>query len=102
MHNLTVLSSYFVEDKAVGVYVICYSFMALISYFSASVMAVVTPNIVNLYKQQEYTKLYNYTKKYTVFLCVFSFSIVAISALIGDFYFISIVLKTHMRDMFRY
>ncbi|MDG4951640.1 oligosaccharide flippase family protein [Actinobacillus equuli subsp. equuli] len=82
-----IILSYFVEDKAVGVYVICYSFMALISYFSASVMAVVTPNIVNLYKQQEYTKLYNYTKKYTVFLCVFSFSIVAISALIGDFLF---------------
>ncbi|WGE75467.1 oligosaccharide flippase family protein [Actinobacillus equuli] len=82
-----IILSYFVDDNAVGIYVICYSFMALISYFSASVMAVVTPNIVNLYKQQEYTKLYSYTKKYTIFLCLFSFSIVAVSAVIGDFLF---------------
>lgn len=82
-----IILSYFVDDKSVGIYVICYSFMALISYFSASVMAVVTPNIVNLYKQQAYIKLYHYTKKYTIFLCLFSFSIVAVSAFVGDFLF---------------
>ncbi|WP_150539263.1 oligosaccharide flippase family protein [Actinobacillus vicugnae] len=82
-----IILSYFVDDKAIGIYVICYSFMALISYFSASVMAVVTPTIVNLYKQQNYTQLYSYTRKYTLFLCVFSLSIVAASALLGDFLF---------------
>ncbi|MGJ8758467.1 lipopolysaccharide biosynthesis protein [Acinetobacter sp. HC8-3S] len=82
-----IILSSVVDNKALGYYTISQSFTALITYISISVMVVITPKLIKLYQEKEFSELYLLSRKYSILLFSISSIILVLTVLFGDFFF---------------
>lgn len=78
--------SHVVSKEMVGVYFAAQSLMALISYAAISVMMVITPQLVKLYKEEDFLNLSKLSRKYCILLIFFSTFILLLSVFFSNIY----------------
>lgn len=79
--------SQIVSKEMIGVYFAAQSLMALISYATISVMMVITPQLVKLYKEKDFLNLSKLSRKYCILLISFSTFVLLLSVFFSNIYF---------------
>lgn len=79
--------SQIVSKEMIGVYFAAQSLMALISYATISVMMVITPQLVKLYKEKDFLNLSKLSRKYCILLISFSAFVLLLSVFFSNIYF---------------
>lgn len=80
-----VILSYTVSKEMLGIYYAAQTIMALVTYMTVSVMMVITPRLIKLYRENNFLELREFSKKYSKLLVLMSTFIFIITVLFGRF-----------------
>ena len=81
-----IILSYTVSKEMLGVYFAAQTVMALVTYITVSVMMVITPTLIKLYKEKSYLELKMLSRKYSILLFLLSFSILFFAIFFGKYF----------------
>lgn len=81
-----IILSYTVSKEMLGVYYAAQSVMALVTYITVSVMMIITPTLIKLYKEESYLELRKLSIKYSTLLFFISFIILFFTFLFGKYF----------------
>ncbi|WP_411687230.1 lipopolysaccharide biosynthesis protein [Acinetobacter indicus] len=81
-----IILSYTVSKEMLGIYYAAQTVMALVTYVTISVMMVITPSLISLYKEKNFSKLTKLSKKYSSLLFLISFLIFVSTIFFGKLF----------------